>query len=171
MAHRLDDIPGPGLALGADHRRTLADPPQGLAQVAAAADERHPELVLVDVVLLVGRRQHLGLVDEVDLELLEDLRLCHVPDPALGHDRDADRALDLLDQLGVGHARHAAELADVGWDALERHDRDRAGLLGNLGVVGRDDVHDHAAGEHPGKPDLGRPGAGFDGGHGLALYS
>ena len=41
-----------------------------LAQVAAAADERHLERVLVDVVLLVGGGQHLGLVDVVDAERL-----------------------------------------------------------------------------------------------------
>ena len=121
--------------------------------------------VLVDVVLLVGRGQHLGLVDVVDLERLEDLRLGEVADPALGHDRDAHRGLDLVDQLRVAHARHAAVLADVRRHALERHHRDRARLLGDLGLVGGDDVHDHAAGEHAGQADLGGPGGSFDGGH------
>ena len=37
---------------------------------------------------LVGGRQHLALVDVVDLERLQDLRLDEVPDAALGHDRD-----------------------------------------------------------------------------------
>jgi hypothetical protein len=37
---------------------------------------------------LVGRRQHLGLVDVVDLERLEHLRLDEVADARLGHDRD-----------------------------------------------------------------------------------
>ena len=39
-------------------------------RLRAAADERHGELPLVDVMLHVGRRQHLGLVDVVDLERL-----------------------------------------------------------------------------------------------------
>ena len=71
VAHRLDDVAGAGLALGADHRGALADSPQRLAEVRRAADERHLERPLVDVVGLVGRRQHLGLVDVVDLERLE----------------------------------------------------------------------------------------------------
>ncbi len=158
VPHRLDDVAGAGLALGADHGRALADASQRLAQVAAAAHERHLEAVLVDVVLLVGRGEHLGLVDEVDLERLEDLRLGEVTDAALGHDRDGDRRLDLLDQLRVAHARHAAELADVGRDTLQRHDRHGAGLLGDLRLVGGDDVHDHAAREHAGEADLGSPG-------------
>ena len=82
VAHGLDDVAGAGLALGADHRRALADAPQRLAEVAAAAHERDAERELVDVEVLVGRRQHLGLVDEVDAERLEDLRLDEVADAA-----------------------------------------------------------------------------------------
>src|SRR5207248_4580444 len=67
----------------ADHRRALADPAQRFAQVAAAAHERHLERVLVHVMFLVRRRQHLALVDEVDAERLEHLRFRGVADAAL----------------------------------------------------------------------------------------
>ena len=43
VADGLDDVARAGLALGADHRRALGDPAQGLAQVAGAAHERHRE--------------------------------------------------------------------------------------------------------------------------------
>ena len=52
MAHSFHHIAGAGLALGADHRRAFADPAQRFAQVAAAANKRHFEVVLVDMVLL-----------------------------------------------------------------------------------------------------------------------
>ena len=94
VAHRLDDVAGAGLALGADHGRALGDPPQRLAEVGGAADEGHREAPLVDVVRLVGRGEHLALVDVVDAERLEDLRLGEVPDAGLGHDRDGHRRLD-----------------------------------------------------------------------------
>ena len=68
MPDGLDDIAGTGFALGADHGRPLGDPPQRLTQVAAAADERDLESMLVDVVLLVRRGQHFALVDVVDAE-------------------------------------------------------------------------------------------------------
>ena len=42
VAHRLDHVAGAGLALGADHRRALGDPPQRLAEVGRAAHERRP---------------------------------------------------------------------------------------------------------------------------------
>ena len=154
VAHSLDDVAGPRLALGADHRRTFGDAPRGLAKVAAAAHERHLERVLVDVVLLVRRRQHLRLVDVVDAKRFEHLRLDEVADAALGHDGDGDRGHDRLDQVGVRHARDAAFLADVGGDALERHHGARARLLGDTRVLGRDDVHDHAALQHLGEPGL-----------------
>ncbi len=48
----------------------------------------------------------------------------------------------------------AALGADVGRDALERHDGDGAGVLGDLRLLGRDDVHDDAALEHLGHAAL-----------------
>ena len=60
---------------------------------------------LVDVEVLVGRRQHLGLVDVVDGERLEDLRLDEVADARLGHHRDGHRLLDLPD---LAHRRPCA---------------------------------------------------------------
>jgi len=48
--------------LGADHGGALADPPERLAKVLAAADEGDVERVLVDVKRRVGRREDLGPV-------------------------------------------------------------------------------------------------------------
>ena len=80
VADGLDDVAGAGLALRADHAGALADAPQRLAEVGRAAHERHGERELVDVVGLVGGCQHFALVDVVDAERLEDLRLDEVAD-------------------------------------------------------------------------------------------
>ena len=112
------------------------------------------EVVLPDVVLVVGGRQHLGLVDEVDAERLEHARLEQVADAHLRHHRNRDGLLDLLDHLDRAHARDAAFLADVGRNALERHHRAGAGVLGDLRLLGVRDVHDHAALQHLREPDL-----------------
>jgi hypothetical protein len=157
---RLDDVAGAGLALGPDHRGALGDPPQGLAEVRRAAHERHGELPFVDVVRLVGGGEHLGLVDVVDADRLEHLGLGEVPDPALGHDRDGHRADDAVDHVGVAHPGHAALGPDVGRDPLERHHRDRAGVLGDLGLLRGDHIHDHAALEHVGHAALHPLGPG-----------
>src|SRR3954449_1284944 len=71
----LDNVAGTRLALGADHRGSLADPAERLAEVGRATNEGHLEGMLVDVVGLVGRREDLGLVDVVDLERFENLGL------------------------------------------------------------------------------------------------
>ena len=154
VANGLDDVARAGLALGADHGRALADAPQRLAEVRRAAHERRPEGPLVDVVRLVGGREDLGLVDVVDLEALEHLGLGEVADAGLGHDRDRHRLLDAADHERVGHAGHAAVAADVRGHALERHDGGGAGVLGDLRLLGVDDVHDDAALEHLGQPGL-----------------
>ena len=100
---------------------------------------------MIDV---IGRGENLGLVDVIDLDGLQDLRLDNVTDAALGHDGDGDGLLDALDHLGVAHARDAACGADVGRNALECHDGAGACLLGDACLLGRGDVHDDAALEH-----------------------
>jgi hypothetical protein len=59
MAHGFDNIPRTGFSLGANERRTLGDPAQGLSEIFGAAHEGYLERVLVDVVLIVGGREHL----------------------------------------------------------------------------------------------------------------
>jgi hypothetical protein len=59
VAHRLDDVAGARLTLGADHGGPLADAPQGLTEVVGTAHEGDGERPLVDVVGLVGRCEHL----------------------------------------------------------------------------------------------------------------
>ena len=151
---RLRDVAGAGLALGADHRRALVDAAERLTEVGGAADEGDGEVPLVDVVHVVGGREHLGLVDVVDVERLQHLRLDEVADAGLRHDRDRDLGDDRLDEVGVAHAGDAALRADVGGDALERHHGDGAGVLGDAGLLGRDDVHDDAALQHLGEAAL-----------------
>lgn len=75
MSDGLDDVAGPSLALRPDHSSTLADAAEGLAQVAAPADEGDVEVVLLDVVGVISRGQDLGLVDVVNANSLEDLQV------------------------------------------------------------------------------------------------
>ena len=109
---------------------------------------------------VVGRGEHLGLVDVVHAETGQDLRLHEMTDPRLGHHRDADRGDDALDQIGVTHPRHPALRPDVGGHPFQRHHRHRPGGLGDTCLLGRDHVHDHAALEHLGHAALDphRPG-------------
>ena len=108
--------------------------------------------------LLVGRGENFALVDVVDAQRLEHARLDEVPDAAFRHHRDGHRGHDLEDLLGVAHAGDTTGSADVGGDALERHDRDRTRVLGDLGVLGGDHIHDHAALEHLREARLEGPG-------------
>ena len=110
---------------------------------------------------VVGRGQHLGLVDVVDTEALQNLRLDEVADARLGHHRNGDRRDDALDHVGVAHPRHPALGADVGGHAFQRHHRDGAGALGDARLLGGDDVHDDAALEHLGHAALDAGGAGL----------
>ena len=148
MRGGVGDVAGAGLALGADHGRALVDAAQGLAEVGGTADERNGEVPLVDVVGVVGRGQDLGLVDVVHAEGLQDLGLDEVADPGLGHDRDGDGVDDRIDHVRVAHPGHAALGADIGGNALQRHDGHGAGILGDAGLLDVDDVHDDAALEH-----------------------
>lgn len=92
------------------------------------------------------------------------LALNEVTNTGLGHDGDGDGGHDLLDELGVGHARNAALNTDVGGDTLKRHDGDGTGLLGDAGLLGVDDVHDDSPLEHAGEAGLDGEVGGLGGG-------
>jgi hypothetical protein len=111
------------------------------------------------VVGVVGGREHLGLVDVVDAQALQHLRLHEVADACLGHHRDGYRLDDAVDQVGIAHPGHATLRADVGGHALERHHRDGARILGDLRLLGIDDVHDDATLEHLGHAALDAGGS------------
>src|SRR5699024_1313588 len=96
------------------------------------------------------RGEYLGLVDVVDSQRLQDLRLDEVPDARLGHHRDRNGLDDAVDQIGIAHPRNATLRSDVGGYALQRHHRDRTRVFGDLRLLGIDDVHDDAALEHLG---------------------
>ncbi len=160
VAHRLDDVARAGLALGADHGRPLADAAQRLTQVGGSAHERDGEGPLVDVVGLVGRGEDFALVDVVHRQRFQHLGLGEMADAGLGHDRDGDHGLDALDHLGVAHPGHPALAADVRGDPLQCHHGHRAGVFGDLGLLGVDDVHDDAALQHLGEASFDQVGAG-----------
>ena len=160
VGHRLDHVPRAGLAFCADHRRTLSDTAQCLAEVPRSADEGGGEGPLVDVVLHVGRSQYLGLVDIVDSEALQYLRLDEVAYPRLGHHRYGDRLHDLFHSGRVGHPGDPAVGADVGRHSFESHDGHRPGLLGDAGLVSGHDIHDDATLQHLGEPALDTGSAG-----------
>ena len=151
MTHGLDHIPGAGFSLGADHGCTLANATQGFTQVAASANEWNLEVVLEDMVLLVRRGEHFRLIDVVHADRFQDLGFDEMPDAAFGHDRDGHRVHDLKDQVGVRHAGHTALGADIGRDPLQCHHGAGACIFGDLGMFGRDHIHDDAALQHLGQ--------------------
>src|SRR5918995_4797818 len=154
-------VAGSGLALGSDHRRTFADAPERFPQICGAADEGNGEVPFVDVVSFVGWSEHLGLVDVIDAESLDDLSLDEMPDAALGHYRDRHCFGDLGDLLGVGHTGNSTLGADVCRHTFEGHHGYRSGLLGNEGLCGVGHVHDDPALEHFGQAALHTEATGF----------
>ena len=154
MAHGFHHVAGSGFALGANHSRAFGYPPQGLAQVAAATDERNLEVVLPDVMRLVGGGQYFRLVNVVNAESFQNLGFDEMADTDLGHHRNGNRVHNPGDDGGIGHAGHAPVGADVRRDALEGHDRHGPGLGGNLSLLRGDHVHYDAALEHLGMTRL-----------------
>src|SRR5207249_4171836 len=100
MTHGFDDISGARFTLRANHCRAFADAPKRLAEIARSAHHRDLELMFVDVMLFVGRRQHFAFVDEVDSEGLQNLRLSEVADAHLSHYRNCDFSHDLANLFG-----------------------------------------------------------------------
>ena len=148
MLHSLNNIAGTRLALGADHGSTLADAAQCLAQILGTADKRHLELMLVNMINIISRGKNLALINIVNLNSFQNLRLYKVADTALGHDRNGNRLLDALDHLRVAHAGYAACGADISRNPLQRHDSAGTCRLGNPCLLRSGNVHDDAALQH-----------------------
>ena len=104
--------------------------------------------MFVDVVRLVGGGEHFALVNIIDAQRLQDLRLDEMADARLGHDGNADRFDDTLDHIRVRHASDTTLHTDIGRHALQGHHRAGASVFGDLGVLRRDHIHDDAALEH-----------------------
>ena len=143
----LGDITRAGLALGADHRRTLIDATQGLTKIGCATDKRDPKGTFVDVIDVISWAEHLRFVNVVHTQVLQNLRFHGVANPGLRHDRNVNSIQDSLDQIRIGHAGHATLRADICWDALERHHSRCACIFSNLRLLRRDHIHNHAADE------------------------
>lgn len=105
MPNGLHDVPRPGLSFGPYHGGSFADPPQRFPEVLASANERDLEVVLVDVVVLVGESEDFTLVDVIDSDGLEDLHLHEVADPSFGHDRNRNGMFDLFDHRSSSRRR------------------------------------------------------------------
>ena len=148
VVHGLHDISCAWLAFRADHRGAFLDTAECFSQVLGAADKGHRELRLIDVVDVISRREHFGLVDVVDIDGLKDLCFRDMPDPAFCHDRDAYGLLDAFDHRRVAHAGDASCSPDVCRYPLQRHDCARPCILGDSGLLGRRDVHDDTTLEH-----------------------
>ena len=116
--------------------------------------------MLVDVMQLIRRGQHFALIDEVDSEILKNLCFREMPDACLGHHRDGNRTDNLLDQAGLGHARHPALGTDHGRHPFQGHDGGGSSSLGNHCLLRAHDVHDDAALEHLGQAQL-QPQSGW----------
>jgi hypothetical protein len=68
-----DDVASAGFALCANHGCAFGNATEGFAEVAAAADEGSFEVVLCDMVKVVGRSEDFGFIDIVDADGFEDL--------------------------------------------------------------------------------------------------
>ena len=117
-------------------------------RLRAPQTKGHREGVLIHVMRFVGGGEHFGLVNVVDAQLLQDLRFGEMADAALCHDGNIDHGHDFTNDFGRGHARDSSFGANLRGDALQGHDRDGAGPLGDLRLFRGGYVHDHAALEH-----------------------
>ncbi|BBG31019.1 GTP cyclohydrolase II [Zymobacter palmae] len=141
-------VTGTRFPFGADHSGAFGNAAQCFAQVARTADERRGEFMLVDMVDLIGHRQHFTFVDEVDAQCLQYLRFSKVANTRFRHDGQRSNRHDGFDQLGISHAGNAAFSADLCRNPFQRHDRDGPCTFSHFSLFGGTDVHDDAVLEH-----------------------
>src|SRR5579875_1147538 len=104
MRHSLNDVPRARLTLCTNHRCAFTNAPQCLSQVLCTANKRHRKLRLVDVELVIRRRQHFTLIDVIDTHSFEDTRLYDVTNTALRHHRNGYSFHNFLNDSWISHA-------------------------------------------------------------------
>jgi hypothetical protein len=151
LAHVLDGVDHvtrPRFAFRTNHRSALGDPPQSLTQIARAADKWRFESMLIDMVRLIRRSEYFRFIDEVDANLLQNLRFGKVADATLRHHWDGNGSHDLANHLWRRHAGDAALGTNLRGYAFESHHCDSSRAFGNDRLLDVDHVHDHAAFQH-----------------------
>src|ERR1700722_19238235 len=98
MLHCVNHVAGTSFTLGTNHGCAFGDPTESLAEIPRAANKGCIESVLINMVSFVCRGKDLAFVDEVDPELLQDLRFGKMPNASLGHDWNRNCLNNLLDQ-------------------------------------------------------------------------
>jgi hypothetical protein len=83
MLHCLDDVAGASFTLCADHSGALGDAAEGLTEVAATTDEGSLEVVLCDVVEVIGGGKDFRFINVVDANGFEDLSHSRLVDVAV----------------------------------------------------------------------------------------
>ena len=145
VADSLYDISGSRLTFGTDHRCALVDPAECLAEIFCTADKRYFEIAFVDMVNVIRRGENFALVDVVDFDGFEHLRLYKVTDPAFCHNWDRNGFLDAADHFRIAHTGNAACCTDVCRDTLQRHNGTCTSFLCNMCLLRSGNVHDNAA--------------------------
>ena len=103
VANSLYNITRTRLTLCTNHRCTLSNTTQCLAQVACTAYEWYFKLCLINMVDIISWRKNLALIDVINLYCLQNLRLRDMTDTALCHHRDGHSLLNAFDHLRVAH--------------------------------------------------------------------
>ncbi len=157
MPNGLNNVPGTGFTLRANHRRTFTDAAERFTEITASAYKRNLERLLVDVELIVGRGKHFAFIYEIHTKTLQDLCLNEVSNSAFGHDGDRNGILNTFDHAWIAHSSDAAVGANVGWNSLKRHDRLSARIRRDFRFFRVNHVHNDAALEHFCEADLRSP--------------
>ena len=136
MGDGVGGIAGAGLALGSNHGGALGEAPQCLTEVGGAAHERDGELPLVDVVGVVGGREHLGFVDVVDDRAPAACASTKCPMRALAM-TGMETAAMMPSIMSRSLIRETPPCTRMSADPLQRHDGDCAGVLGDARLLRR----------------------------------
>ena len=99
----LHNITRTRLTLCTNHRCTLCNTTQCLAQVACTTYEWHLKLRLINMIDIISRRKHLALINVINLYCLQNLCLRDMPDTALCHHRNRNSLLNTLNHFRVTH--------------------------------------------------------------------
>ena len=145
MAYGLYDIAGSRFTFGTDHGCALIDPAECLTEIFCTADKGYFKIAFIDMVDIIRGGENLTLVDVVDFDGFEHLRLYKVANAAFCHNRDGNGLLDAADHFRITHTGNAAGCTDVCRNPLQCHNGTGTSFLCNMCLLRSGNIHDDAA--------------------------
>src|SRR5690554_4231959 len=118
MFYGLNYITSTGLTLRSNHRGAFINSAQGFSQISCPTDKWYFKFCFINMIPIVRRCQNLALIDVINPQSFQDLRLNKMAYSGFSHHWNGNGLHNLQNNLWIRHSGHTALSPYISWDSL-----------------------------------------------------